>query len=288
MSVLGDTELFRERVEAATAIQNRLAAARQARDLDGLRAVQADLGFLADASAGLLIDLLQSYRAVEAHADVVDLIAAMPAVLRRAPQVREHHAFALNRLTQRPEAEDILLQLIDERGPDSETNGLLGRVYKDQWEEALAQGRARPATVLLDKAIGAYLAGFAADCRDHYPGINAVQLMYLRDPADERIAELLPVVRYSARQKALQHRADFWDHATLLEVAVLENDADAAWVAVTHAIYARPERWQAQSTLDTLVRLRRAREHTDPTPSWVHDVEAELARVATAPPRDVR
>ena len=34
--------------EAATALQNRLAAARQARDLDGLRAVQADLGSLAD------------------------------------------------------------------------------------------------------------------------------------------------------------------------------------------------------------------------------------------------
>ena len=284
VSALGDTELFRERAEAATALQNRLVAARRARDVDGLRAVQADLGSLADASAGLLIDLLQSYRAVEAHADVVDLIAAMPAVLRRAPQVREHHAFALNRLTQRPEAEDILLQLIHERGPDSETNGLLGRVYKDQWEEALAQGRTRTATVLLDKAISAYLAGFAADCRDHYPGINALQLMHLRDPADERIAELLPVVRYSARQKALQHRADFWDHATLLEVAVLENDADAAWVAVTHAIYARPERWQAQSTLDTLVRLRRAREQTDPTPGWVHDIEAELARVATAPP----
>ena len=281
MSVLGDTELFRERVEAATALQNRLATARQARDLDGLRAVQADLGSLADASAGLLIDLLQSYRAVEAHTDVVGLVAAMPAVLRRAPQVREHHAFALNRLKRRPEAEDILLQLIVERGPDSETNGLLGRVYKDQWEEALEQGRTRPATVLLDKAIDAYLTGFAADWRDHYPGINAVQLMHLRDPADEQLAELLPVVRYSARQKALQHRAGFWDHATLLEVAVLENDADAAWVAVTHAIYARPEPWQAQSTLDTLVRLRRARERTDPSPEWLYEIEAELARVAS-------
>jgi hypothetical protein len=288
MSVLDDTELFRERVEAATALQNRLADARQARDLDGLRAVQADLGSLADASAGLLIDLLQSYRAVEAHADVVALIAAMPAVLRRAPQVREHHAFALNRLTRRSEAEDILLQLIDERGPDSETNGLLGRVYKDQWDEALAQGRTRPAAVLLDKAIDAYLTGFAADWRDHYPGINAVQLLHLRDPTDERIAELLPVVRYSARQKALQHRADFWDHATLLEVAVLENDADAAWVAVTHAIYARPEPWQATSTLDTLVRLRRARERTEPSPDWVHEIEAELARVATAPSAEAR
>ena len=203
--MLGDTELFRERVEAATALQNRLAAARLARDLDGVRAVQADLGDLDRRQAGLLIDLLQSYRAVEAHADMVDLVAAMPAVLRRAPQVREHHAFALNRLARRPEAEDILLQLIDERGPDSETNGLLGRVYKDQWEEA-RNGGTPAARGLLDRAIAAYLAGFEADWRDHYPGINAVQLMYQRDPCDQRIAELLPVVRYSARLKARRNR----------------------------------------------------------------------------------
>jgi hypothetical protein len=220
VSALADTELFRERAEAATALQNRLVTARRARDLDGLRAVRADLGDLDPTKSGLVIDLLQSYRAVEAHADVVELVDAMPTVLRHAPQVREHHAFALNRLGRRPEAEDILLQLIKERGPDSETNGLLGRVYKDQWEEALAEERTRPAAVLLGKAIDAYLAGFAADWRDHYPGINAVQLMHLRDPTDERIAELLPVVRFSARQKALHHRADFWDHATLLEVAV--------------------------------------------------------------------
>ena len=267
MSVLDDTELFRERVEAATALQDRLAAARQAGDLDGLHAVQADLGSLADASAGLLIDLLQSYRAVEAHADVVNLIAAMPAVLRRAPQVREHRAFALNRLTRRREAEDILLQLIDERGPDSETNGLLGRVYKDQWEEALAQGRTRAAAVLLDKAIDAYLTGFAADWRDHYPGINAVQLMHLRDPSDPRIADLLPVVRYGAQLKARRHQADFWDHATLVELAVLAEDADSAFGFLAHAFAAGPLPWQARSLLDTLVRLRRARERTRPSPS---------------------
>ena len=205
----------------------------------------------------------------------------MPAVVRRTPQIREKHAFALNRLGRRGEAEDILRQLIVERGPDSETCGLLGRVYKDQWQDALAQERPRPAAVLLDKAIEAYLAGFGADCRDHYPGINAVQLMHLRDPTDTRIAEILPVVRYSARQKELRHHADFWDHATLLELAVIDENADDAWTAVTHAIYARPEPWQAGSTLDTLRRLRRAREQAgDPFPEWLLEIEAELDRVA--------
>jgi len=205
----------------------------------------------------------------------------MPAVVRRTPQIREKHAFALNRLGRRGEAEDILRQLIVERGPDSETCGLLGRVYKDQWEQAREEGRSRPADVLLGKAIEAYLTGFAADWRDHYPGINAVQLMHLRNPADTRIAEVLPVVRYSARQKALRHHADFWDHATLLELAVIDENADDAWTAVTHAIYARPEPWQAGSTLDTLRRLRRVREQAgDPFPEWLLEIEAELDRVA--------
>ena len=140
--------------------------------------------------------------------------------------------------------------------------------------------------MLLDKAIEAYLAGFAADWRDHYPGINAVQLMHLRDPADTRIAEMLPVVRYSARQKALRHHADFWDHATLLELAVIDENADDAWTAVTHAIYARPVPWQARSTLDTLVRLRQARERpATRSPEWLHEIEAELARVADPAPK---
>ena len=96
------------------------------------------------------------------------------------------------------------------------------------------------------------------------------------------------MVRYSARQKALQHRADFWDHATLLEVAVLENDADAAWVAFTHAIDARPEPWQAQSTLDTLVRLRRARERTEAVTGLGARGRGRTGRVASAAHADDR
>jgi hypothetical protein len=279
-SVLG-VQLFREQVEAVTALQNRLGAARRSRDLDAMHTVRAELGDLDDTEAGLMIDLLESYLSASAWGPAADLVAAMPAVVRRTPQIRQKHAFALNRLGRRDDAEEILVGLIDERGPDSETYGLLGRVYKDQWQKALDDGRDRPAAVLLDKAIEAYLAGFAADSRDHYPGINAVQLMHLRDPTDTRIAELLPVVRYSARQKALRHQADFWDHATLLELSMIEGNADDAWTAVTHAILARPVPWQALSTLETLVRLRQTRvDAGEPIPAWVLKIENELERVA--------
>ena len=67
--------------------------------------------------------------------------------------------------------------------------------------------------------------------------------------------------------------------------AVIDENADDAWTAVTHAIYARPEPWQARSTLDTLLRLRHTRERAgDPFPEWLHEIEAELARVADPAP----
>jgi tetratricopeptide (TPR) repeat protein len=284
MSALGDTDLFRERLEAIAAVKDRLAVLRNDLDLGGMRALRAELGELDDVELGVAVELLQAYLAVAAYGDAVALIDAMPPVVSRTPQVREKQAFALNRLGRHKEAERVLLQLISEHGRSSETYGLLGRVYKDQWEAARPGERTALAAGLLDKAIAAYVTGFEADWRDHYPGINAVQLMYQRDPADPRIAELLPVVRYGARLKTLRQQADFWDHATLLEVAVLEEDVDEAASALALALSSDPLPWQARSTLDTLVRLRQARERSGPVPEWLHELERQLAMVTAAPP----
>ena len=104
--------------------------------------------------------------------------------------------------------------------------------------------------------------------------------MYLRDPSDPRIAELLPVVRYGARRRARRMQADYWDHATLLELAVLDDSVEDAETALMHALAADPLPWQARSTLATLVRLRVAREGVRPTPDWLRTVETELAEAA--------
>ena len=95
-------------------------------------------------------------------------------------------------------------------------------------------------------------------------------------------------MRFGARLKAFRHQADFWHHATLVELAVLAEDADSAFGFLAHAFAAGPLPWQARSLLDTLERLRRVRERTRPSPEWLHEIEAELARVATAPSADAR
>jgi hypothetical protein len=73
--------------------------------------------------------------------------------------VPEQLALALNRAGRGEEAERILLDLIERRGPSSETCGILGRVYKDRWETTLKTGDALLARGLLEKAIAAYLCG---------------------------------------------------------------------------------------------------------------------------------
>ena len=135
---------------------------------------------------------------------------------------------ALNRAGRGEEAERVLLDLIDERGPSSETYGLLGRVYKDRWDAAPKAGETFRARGLLDQAIEAYLQGFETDWRDAYPGINAVTLMELTRAAG-------PAPRGAHPGRALRGRAahrsgkpDYWDHATLVELAVLARDEAGA------------------------------------------------------------
>ena len=79
---------------------------------------------------------------------MIDLYERMPLPLQRAKMMREQLGFALNREGRFEDAEKVLKEVIDEFGPSSETNGLLGRIYKDRWDLAKkegAAGGARPA-----------------------------------------------------------------------------------------------------------------------------------------------
>ena len=115
---------------------------------------------------------------------MIDLVEAMPEPVRRTVLVREQYGFALNRAGRSEDAERVLLEVLEDRGPSSETLGLLGRVYKDRWE-AERGGSVLRAEGHLEQAIDAYRRGFEADWRDAYPGINAVTLMEIRDPGGE-------------------------------------------------------------------------------------------------------
>src|SRR5450432_2295187 len=221
------TDTFREQVEYSNQLKAKLAVARKT-GVDAVGNIERDLGKMADVESGVVIDIFLSYRATSAWQEMVSLAGKMSPPLAETVLVREQLGLALNRLKRRDEAEDVLTRLIEQRGPSSETLGILGRVFKDRWEDARNSGDEILAQGYLEKAIEVYLAGFEADWRDAFPGINAVTLMEIKDPPDERRLAILPVVRYSVERKIAKGKPDYWDYATLLELAVMAGDRDGA------------------------------------------------------------
>jgi hypothetical protein len=273
------TDVFRERVYYCKQLQVRLAKARE-EGVEALRAVEADMGPIAEQESGVVIDLLLSYRGVKAWPEMVALVDQMSRPLAATVMVQEQLAFALNRAGDDERAEQVLTDLIQSRGPSSETYGLLGRVYKDRWEAAAKRGEKFLARGLLDKAITAYLRGFEADWRDSYPGINAVTLMVLRNPPDLRHNELIPVVAYAVERRIATGKPDYWDYATRLELAVLAKDADKAAAALGDALATVRETWEPESTARNLRLIHEAREQRGEDVAWLQEIEAELTRKA--------
>jgi hypothetical protein len=207
---------------------------------------------------------------------MIRLAAALPKHLAGTVMIQEQLGLALNRAGKGEEAEQVLLGLIERRGPSSETYGILGRVLKDRWEKAAKAGQQALARGLLGKAIDAYRKGFETDWRDAYPGVNAVTLMALKEPPDPAQQELLPVVHYAVARKVAVGRPDYWDHATLLELAVLARDEAAAADALADALASLRESWEAETTARNLRLIREARACRGEAVAWIEELERAL------------
>jgi MAP3K TRAFs-binding domain len=268
------TDVFQKQVQYSEQIKQQLAAARK-QGLDAVKGIEKDLGNLADLEAGVVVDLFLSYRAVEGWQQMIELAARIPAPLQQAVMIQEQFALALNRAGQGDRAEQVLLAVLQRNGPSSETHGLLGRVYKDRWE-AVSKAGSAAAPALLDKAIDAYRKGFEADWRDAYPGVNAITLMEVREPPLADREKLKPLVRYAAERKIATAEPDYWDYATLLEIAVLESDENSARDALSKALACLRESWEAETTLRNLRLISNARAKRGSSLSWTASIENAL------------
>ncbi|MGD8592167.1 MAG: TRAFs-binding domain-containing protein [Gammaproteobacteria bacterium] len=273
------TDVFRDRVKYSEEMKKQLATARN-EGVDAVRTIEKQLGIIKDAEAAVVIDLFLSYRAVKAWDDMIELVKKMAPPLAATVMVQEQLGLALNRAGKGEEAEKVLTELISNRGPSSETYGILGRVYKDRWESAVKAGDEFLARGLLTKAIEAYLQGFQADWRDAYPGINAVTLMEIKDPPDPRRQEIIPVVRYAAERRIQAGKPDYWDYATKLELAVLAKDEDTAASALADALANMREKWEPETTARNLRLIREAREKRNDNVAWATAIENELNKMA--------
>jgi tetratricopeptide (TPR) repeat protein len=252
------TDVFREQVAIAQAVKDKLREAR-GQGVAAVDAVRAELGEIKVTAMSVTTDLFLSYRAIGEWQRMVDLCKQMDPVLAQSVMIREQYAFALNRLGRSDEAEQVLKDIIAQRGPSSETYGLLGRVYKDRWQAALKAGSGPAARGNLRQAIEAYRLGFEADWRDAYPGVNLVTLMMIEDPTNQEIANLAPVVRYAVERRIAARKGDYWDHATIVELAVMQNDWKRAQSALDDAVVAMRETWEADTTANNLRMIAAAR-----------------------------
>jgi hypothetical protein len=256
-------DVFRDRAGHAVEFRNRLAAARalrpQAAALAALKAIEHDLGDIAASERGVVGDLLLSYRAVEAYDAMIELHERMSGDLQAAAMTQQQLAFALNRRRRggdRERAIALLDALRHSHGDSAETLGLLGRVYKDLWQEARRQGDFA-ADGWLEQAIEAYTRGFEAEPMDYFPGINALTLL-LQKGDDAALAEhrrLLPLVTFATVRKGGEKAADYWTVATTIELACHDrNHALALRCLPRAAALAQKagETWMLKSTLDNL------------------------------------
>ncbi|MBL7740213.1 MAG: DUF4071 domain-containing protein [Chitinophagaceae bacterium] len=256
------TDIFRDKVSYDKEMRERLAKARRKEGTkeDRINAIDEIVKSSIDPEneeTGVLIDVMLSYRSQEGFSNMITYIRSLPAHVQQTVMVQEQLGFALNRIGEKEEAIGVLENVIEQQGPSSETYGILGRVYKDLFEKALKENNELRAESFLDKAIEIYLKGFETDWRDAYPGVNAVILLELKGDNDskEMIKKLMPVVEYAVIRKlgTEKGRSDYWDYATLLELAVIKNEEAAAKAWLKKALATNIEgSWMPDSTARNL------------------------------------
>lgn len=262
------TEIFQDQVRHSEEFRNRLAEAR-AKSSDGerlaaLQVIRQSLGDLKLAQGEILVDLMLSFRDVSAWDEMVRLADEFPDHLRENVLVRQQSALALNRRNQpgdRDRARRILEDLVQEKGADPETQGILGRIHKDRYKE-LKKANSIMAPAALDDAIGAYTKGFESDPRDYYPGVNAITLLIAKGDAEalKEADRLVPLVSFAVARRGGVSSNDYWDLATVFELSAIGND----WTMVTRVLpktlAAGKTSWMIKTTWDNLLLLRSARE----------------------------
>lgn len=267
------TDIFREKVHYELEIKDKLSEIRTHAEEEErvtlLNDYVATLTPIENQETGVLIDVMLTYRALGSWQTMVDWILKLPEYVFNTQMVQEQYGFALNRNKQKDKAIDILTALIKANGPNPETNGILGRVYKDLADanasnKILSGGYTR-------KSIESYLAGYEADIRDSYPGINAVTLMALIN--DNRYLQYISAVKLAVTLKLKTKTPDYWDYATLLELAVLQEDSAEATVQLYKALGEKIERpWMTDSTINNLNKIKGAFEEQGKQTKFFEDI----------------
>jgi hypothetical protein len=133
------------------------------------------------------------------------------------PEVGQQYAMALNReggWKKSILAEDLLIELINQKR-DSESFGILGRVYKDRWLK-LRKIDPRSRGFLIS-ALNAYWDGLECNSNEIYPAINALTLLRVSGVEPQGLRGLASHIAGLLNER-FARKADYFDYATRLEL----------------------------------------------------------------------
>lgn len=267
------TDIFREKVQYDETIKNELACARNLTCIEPSKTLSLRIEAinkivfkclpLENIETAVLIDIMISYRNIEAFTEMQFFIEQLPRYVFETVMVQEQYAFILNRNGGKAkpidnlmiqEAERILKKLENEGKTSSESYGIWGRIYKDKFDRAYKTGGMGDAKCYLKKALVYYQKGFESDPRDAYPGVNYVTCLELLGDREKSL-RLVPAVEYVVTAKMKRKEPDYWDYATLLELAVIENKFSIAEEFFYEAKCLANEVWMFGTTKENLCKI---------------------------------
>lgn len=267
------TDIFRDKVMYDESLKKQLHLIRSTRKsndekINQLHSLIENIKPLENLEAGVLVDIMLTFRSLEHYDEMINFIKELPIHIQQTIMVQEQWAFALNRIKTpeaRSEAIQILENVIAKNGPASETYGIMGRIYKDMFIEAVNNQNNLVAEAYLDKALDIYLKGMYADWRDAYPGVNTLMLLELKGE-NEKIQRLAPVVEFAVERKMDRTKPDYWDYASLLEIAIIENNYEKAKGLLSKIITTTYENWMLDTTLNNfkIISVYRKKRGQDP------------------------
>jgi hypothetical protein len=273
---------FQEPPALEDSFRQRLVEARRLRPADALPkllSIEREAAERQALTGSLAKDLLLAYRDAALWQEVVRLYDQLPLQTQKDVFFTQQAAMALNRRNlpgDRPRAIAMLQDLLANQGSSAETCGILGRIYKDDFAKTHDK-------LDLERAIAAYRQGVLAEPDDYYVGVNLINLLSLKDDADARreVMERLPPLRATLRKKLANGPVDYWEVATLFELAVLARDWSDARSLAAEARVRAPASWMLESTALNVRRL--ADRLTDPADrARLQSILAEFGAVAAA------
>ena len=281
------TEAFQDRVDKQGAFKQELAEVQKSHTTNaarcaGLLAVQQKLGDIKVAQRNVVVDLMLSYRDVEAWNEMIALVELMADHDRALAFVQQQWALALNRRNEGTDSDRairLLQNLMAEHGPDPESLGILGRVHKDRYKKENEAGSIM-ASAALDDAIAAYRQGFESDPRDYYPGVNAINLLVQKGDAQAMndVSNLLPLVSFAVARSGGAKSNDYWAVATTFELACIGKEWNTATALLPRLLSMTDVSWMIKTTCDNLLLLQQALDRQGEQPIELKQYIVELKK----------